>query len=360
MKVLIINTVRFRLNGMTSVIMNYFREMNKESMQIDFVVINELSSELREEIFATGSKVFLLPRKRNPISYIYQLNKLLAKEQYDIVHVHGNSAIMAIETLIAKKNKIPVRIAHSHNTTCSHMFFHKILYSLFRKSYTHALACGKAAGKWLFQNDPFEVLENGIDLRKFKFDENTRREYRGKIGVDNKIVLGHVGNFIEQKNHTFLIDFFAGILKKNSNYVLLLISDGNLFDSIKERVRKLGIEDSVIFLGKTAEVNKYLQAMDVFVLPSLHEGLPVVLVEAQAVGLPCIVADTVSEESKMTDLLEFIPINGVDMWIKRILEMNLSDRNIKCKQAHIDIGKKGYDISTNADKLKKFYSEALL
>ncbi len=357
MRVLIINTVRFRLNGITSVIMNYYRNMDKMGMQIDFVVLNEISAEYRMELEENGSKIFCIPRKSNPIRYQAELYKIMKKNRYDIMHVHGNSALMILDILPALRAEIPVRIVHSHNTTCSHMRLHKMLYPIFNKSCTHRFACGQDAGKWLYKDQPFIELKNGIDLNKYQFDESVRDEYRKRINAGDRYVIGHVGNFIEQKNHTFLIDWYAELVNKNKNYLLLLISDGVLMKTMKEKVHQLGIEDNVLFLGKTTEVHNYLQAMDVFVLPSLHEGLPVVLVEAQASGLPCIVADTISKEADITRSLMFLPITDAEDWVGAVemIEMTGYCRRQRCKEWCLLLEKAGYDVKKNANRMKELY-----
>lgn len=358
-KILIVNTVRFRLNGITSVILNYYRNMDKSDMQIDFVVINEISSEYRQELESNGAKIFYLPRKKNPLKYQVELFKIIKQNKYDIIHIHGNSSMMLLETLPAKLGGIPVRIVHSHNTTCTHMLLHKILNPLFKCTYTHAFACGEEAGKWLFGNSNFTIIKNGIDLKKYSYNEEIRNIYRKKICATNRIVIGHVGNFIEQKNHSFLIDVFNDLVSKNPNYLLLLISDGALMEQIKEKVRNLNLDNNVIFLGKTTEVQNYLQAMDIFILPSLYEGLPVVLIEAQANGLPCLVSDKVSKESNLTDSLKFIPIDNKSIWVENLIEvsskLDIYNRFKKCEEYQMKISKNGYDISNNANSIKKMY-----
>lgn len=194
----------------------------------------------------------------------------------------------------------------------------KVLYPFFLLLYTHGFACGKDAGKWMFHNKPFEIIRNGINLKQYRYNEVVRSEYRKKLDVGRRTVIGHIGNFVDQKNHTFLLDAFAELLKMDENYLLLLISEGSLLEEIKEKARVLQIEDNVVFTGKTTVVQHYLQAMDLFVLPSLYEGLPVVLIEAQAAGLPCIVSDRVTKEADLTDSITYIPINNPKDWAMEI------------------------------------------
>lgn len=359
MKVLIISTVRFRLNGITSVIMNYYRKMDKSNMKIDFVVINEISREYKEELQKNGSEIFYLKRKNDPIKYIFQLRNILKQNKYDVIHVHGNSALMSIETIIGKYSRIPVRIVHSHNTTCSYKVLHKFLKPILDKTANYRFACGEQAGKWLFGNREYELIKNGIDLNVFTFDKEKRNEFRNKINAGNRKVIGHVGNFIYQKNHEFLIDSFNELIKRDKNYLLLLISDGILLEQMKEKVNKLGIDENVLFLGKTTEVSSYLQAMDVFLLPSHFEGLPVVLIEAQALGLPCFVSNKVSVEAKLTDLINFLPIDDTSIWVDKIMDIDISCREENFNKAHKKIDEKGYNIIKNADRMRSLYEKYL-
>ena len=359
MKVLIINTVRFRLNGITSVIMNYYRNMDKRDVQTDFVVVNEISQEYCRELEADGCHIHLLPRKKNPLAYMLGLFRIMRRNRYDIVHIHGNSAMMLFDVLPARLAGVPVRIVHSHNTTCSHMKLHKLLLPWFRKCYTHGFACGQEAGKWLFGQESFVELKNGINLRAYRYDESVRKDFREKIHAGEKIVLGHVGNFIEQKNHSFLLDWYAKLAGDNDNYLLLLISDGALLEPMKQKAEQLNLQDKVLFLGKTTEVPGYLQAMDAFVLPSLHEGLPVVLIEAQAAGLPCYVSDRVTPQADLTHSLTFLPIDDASVWSQRLAEETQrwknSDRNRNCADWQQMIAAEGYDVTQNAGRLMQLY-----
>ena len=362
MKVLIITTVRFRFNGITSVIMNYYRNMDKTDMTMDFVVPNEISNEYREEIENNNSRIYKINRKGNIPEYMMELYQLMKNNGYDIVHIHGNSSTMLIELIPAVLAHIPVRMVHSHNTTCSHLWLHRLLLPVFNKCYTEGLACGYDAGKWLYGEKPFFELKNGIDLQNYKYNEEVRKVYRKKINAEEKIVIGHVGNFIEQKNHEFLIDAFASLIKENGNYLLLLISDGFLLEQMQKKAIQLGIEGNILFLGKTMEVPQYMQAMDLFVLPSLHEGLPVVLIEAQAEGLPCIVSKNVSAESDITHTLDFEEIDDTRKWVDKILYKSVNckaeNRTERCKKNQELITEAGYNVCKNAKDLKHLYEDA--
>lgn len=359
MKILTVSTVRIYANGITSVILNYLNNIDKTDIETDFVAINEISDEHRVALTQFGGSVFHIPRKKNPLKYMWQLFKVLKKGKYDIIHIHGNSATMAFELLPAFFAGVKVRIVHSHNTTCSHMKMHKLLKPLFNALYTHGFACGEDAGRWLFGKKDFTVLNNGIELSKYKFDENIRREYREKLSAGDMVVLGHIGNFIAQKNHEFLIDSFAELLKRDKNYMLVLFSDGELFEKIQQKAYDLGISENMCFMGKSSEIAQYLQAMDMFLLPSHHEGLPVVLVEAQASGLNCLVSDKVAREANLSEQMIYLPIDDAKVWAEAIEKTEPTDRAENCKKWQQKIADKGYDIKANADKMKQLYESYL-
>lgn len=216
-----------------------------------------------------------------PYSHVYAIKEVVEKIPSDsvlhlsindsIVHIHGNSANMAIELLAVTFGGVKVKITHSHNTATMHPCMHKMLWPLFAKLCTVRLACGEDAGKWLYREQKFTVLNNGIETNKYLFSDSVRSITRKELGVkENEILLGHIGNFIEQKNHTFLIDIFSEVHRANPEFKLLLISDGMLMPTIKDKVHSLELDDAVVFLGKTMNVQNYLSAMDLFLLPSLH------------------------------------------------------------------------------------------
>lgn len=363
MKVLIVCTVRFRMNGITSVIMNYYRNMDRTGMDFDFVVPNEVSSELRTELESTGARLFQIPRGKKAASYAVKLYRLMKENRYDVVHIHGNSASMLLETVPALLAGIPVRIIHAHTTSSSHPHMHKLLRPLLVASANHGFACGREAGEFLFGKTPFTVIENGVDLERFVYDAAVREEHRQKLGAGDRKVIGHVGNFFHEKNHTFLLDSFAELIRRDPGYLLVLISDGYLFEAMQQKCHDLGLDEHVLFLGKTGDVNRYMQAMDLFVLPSLHEGLPVVLVEAQAAGLPCLVADTVSPGANITGELKYLPIDDPAVWADGIGQAMKSraneDRGERCGAWQKAVAAAGYDIRTNAHIMRELYREYL-
>ena len=359
-KILVINTVRFKLNGISAVIKNYYRAMDKENIKMDFLAIDDPSEEY-QAFFEENNLNCFVQYKKNIVDYFKGIIKLCRQEKYDIVHIHGNSANMAIELLAVTFGGVKVKITHSHNTATMHPCMHKMLWPLFAKLCTVRLACGEDAGKWLYREQKFTVLNNGIETNKYLFSDSVRSITRKELGVkENEILLGHIGNFIEQKNHTFLIDIFSEVHRANPEFKLLLISDGMLMPTIKDKVHSLELDDAVVFLGKTMNVQNYLSAMDLFLLPSLHEGLPLVLVEAQASGLICVVSDTVAREADLTETSLYLPISTVEPWSKVIRDKNYLDknRNKRSKQNIERIKEKGYDIEQNANLLRQIFIDS--
>jgi glycosyltransferase involved in cell wall biosynthesis len=359
LRVLIIATTNFELDGITNVILNYYRAMDKSDMQIDIVTPNDIRDDLRIEIESFGSKIYKINgRTKNPISYIKKLSTLICENNYLIVHAHGNSCTLALEMLAAKFGGAKVRIPHSHNTKTKYSFVNKMLRKIFDLTYTHAFACGQKAGEWLFNKEPFVIINNGISIENYKFNLEVRQKYREKYNLNGKKVIGHVGHFNHQKNHDFLIDVFAEIFKIDNSYRLLLIGDGKLRPDIENKVNELGLTEEVIFTGKSLDVPQLMQAIDMVVMPSRYEGLPLTLVEAQAACLNCFVSDTVSNEVAITELINFLSLEITPKeWADRIYSCNRINRDEKKETVLNQIIMAGYSIKNNAENLKKLYSK---
>ena len=303
-----------------------------------------------------GDRIFLLShRKKKVISYIRELKKLLKKEHYDIMHVHGNSALMEIELFAAKHDKCK-KVVHAHSTQCTYKLFHKILYKSFLQDLDYALACSEDAGKWLYQdNVEYKVLINGINPEKYVFNEDVRKKVRKELRVENEIVIGHVGNFVEIKNHHFLIDVFEEAVKIDHRSRLILIGEGKLKEKIETYVASKHLEDKVIFTGSTPKVDRYLQSMDVFILPSLQEGFPVSAIEAQAAGLPCVFSGSLTRKMKITEDVEYLDFSlGTKRWAEITLQM--AENSVRKNQVE-KIREAGLDIRSEAENLRRFYQD---
>lgn len=358
-KVLVVVTSLFGYDGISNVATNYYIYKNHENMSMDFLTINPISKRLSEELNKHQDKSYILPyRNTNPIKYFYELKKIIKNGKYQIVHVHGNSSTMFVEMFAAKQAGVKVRIAHSHNTKCDHVKIDRILKPLFLKCYTDGFACGKEAGEWLFNDGKFDIISNGIDLEKFEFNEKYRKDMRVKYNLQEKFVIGHVGRFSEQKNHKKLIEIFEVISERIPDSELVLIGDGELKANMEQLVKDKKL--NVLFVGVTGDVDKWLQAMDMMIFPSLYEGLPLGIVEAQAAGLPCILSDKISPMIKITNLVHFVSLNeSAEIWVEKMMKIEMTDRKSKKEIVKSEIRNANYDIYKNCMLLEDKYKKIL-
>lgn len=358
MKILHIPTGGLFSDGILSCIIEYMKEMDKTGMDIRILATNYPKKEILQRVVESGCKVVIIPyRKKNIIKYFFRLVSYIRREKVDIVHVHGSSAIMSIELLAAFLAGCNIRIAHSHNTTCKHKKLDKILRPIFYILQTESLACGIEAGIWMFGKRKYTVIPNARNLHKFEFNEDQRIQYREKLNIpDDVVVFGHVGRFNKQKNHEYLIKIFADYYKVHKDAMLILIGSGENFKSIQIQVKNLKLEKNVIFIGETQEVAGYLSAFDIMLFPSLYEGLPLVVIEWQISGLPCIISESITRECAITPLVNFESIKkNPKIWVQDIEKINIVDRNLNKEKIFADIKASGYDIQGAAIKLRNFY-----
>lgn len=317
--------------GVESVVMNYYRHIDRSKIQFDFICDNDSTNIPYDEIEKLGGRVILVPPYQKVFKYQKELKRIFKENKYKIVHSHINT-LSVFPLYAAKCAKVPVRIAHSHSTTNKKEWKKNLLKQVLRpfsKVYaTNYMCCSELAGRWLFGNKEYDkgnvyLLNNAIDLDKFKYDEKIRKQKRKELNInDSTLVIGHIGRFVAQKNHTFLIDIFNEVHKQNNDSLLMLVGQGPLMNEIQEKVNNLGLKDSVIFLGQRNDANELYQAMDVFVLPSLYEGLPVVGVEAQASGLLCFLSSDMTKETKVLDSTKFMSLDiSSKEWVNRIIEV---------------------------------------
>lgn len=357
-KVLTITTSGLiKKEGISTVILDYYSCFDKDRFQLDIVAAGEYGQKLIEEFQNIGVNIRYLPSRKNDLlNYIKAFVKLLKKEHYDVLYIHGSSALMAIELEIAKVLGIKKRIAHSHNTTCDHKKADRVLRPLFYRSFTRALACGQDAGRWLYGSREFEIIRNGRDIATYKFNEAKRDAVRRQLMLnEDTVAIGHVGNFNKQKNQKFLIDVLEQIVLNNDNVKLYLMGDGEKKDEVERKVQQKGLQNYVVFTGSIQNVPDMLQAMDVMLLPSLHEGLPLVVIEWQIAGLPCILSDCITTECAYTDLVKFLSLNECNKWADEAISAikgNRGKRSVQC----IELTKRnGYSLQDNAAHLESFF-----
>lgn len=350
--------------GLETMLMNYYRQIDRTRVQFDFLTHRESKAAYDDEIKALGGKIYHMPRLV-PWSRSYKraLDSFFAAHpEYAIVHVHQD-CLSAVALQAAKKRGVPVRIGHSHtaNQNRDMKYPIKLFYKRFIPRYATALmACGRKAGEWMFGGAPFSVLPNAIDAASYRFDPETRERVRAALSLQPQtLTVGHVGRLAPEKNHTFLLDIFAELLKLRPDARLLLVGEGTLEGDIRRKAETLGVIDKIVFTGVRSDVNELLQAMDAFVLPSHYEGLGIVNIEAQAAGLPCFVsARVVPPEAKVTELLHYIPLEaGAKKWAEEILSHTIPPA--ARRNTMDDIVRAGFDIRATAAELERFYQEVL-
>lgn len=363
MRVLIINTTPLKKGGITNVIFNLLENIDKTNLEFDMVVSKTESEDLVDRFCAQGGKVFFVPRSiKKAVQYIMAVKKLIKKNNYDVVHIHGNSHTVVLELLAAKLAGCKTRIVHAHSTKCNDLKLHKALTGLFHKLCTHRVACGSDAGKFMFGDKLFTIVNNGIVLEKFKYSSDGRESIRKKHGLLDKTVIGHIGMFNDIKNQDFLLEVMVELLKTDPNYTLVLVGDGERRELVSQKAKEMGIADSVVFAGLTNDAPSYLSSFDVFTLPSFFEGLPLVLVEAQASGLYCVSSDRVTKEADKTGNISFLSIDSErKVWAEEILKHTSGqNREAASKLAIETLKEKGYSAKDEAEKLLKFYNDAVL
>lgn len=346
--------------GVESVIYNYYRHIDHAKIQFDFYIDDDSTVPMPQDILDAGARCIVIPRYQHLPQNMAALYRYFKREKYQIVHANLNT-LSVFSLCAAWVAGVPVRIAHGHSTAGKGETKKNILKYILRpfaKAFaTDYAACSKYAGQWLFGKRAMEqgritVFNNAIDLDKFKYNEDVRVQVRKELGLEDMFVIGHVGRFTFQKNHEFLIDIFREVYKHDHNAVLLLVGDGDGRAKIEEKVKGL----RVILLGSRTDVDRLYQAMDVFLLPSRYEGLPVVGVEAQAAGLPCIISDKVTRDTDIGGNVSVLPIEDPVEWAEKVLEM-MADIAGKCREpAHLQ---GGFDVSTEGKKLEDYYMKLI-
>lgn len=360
-KLLMINTVSTERNGITNVIFNLISAFDKNKIEIGYVAINNPDESIQKFLEDLGINLYILPRRiSSSIKYIKRLANI--SKDYDIVHVHGNSATMSLEMIAAKLGHVPFRIAHSHSSSCVMKSIDKLFRPIFYKLCNGRLACGKKAGDWLYRTRDYIVINNGIDTEKFRFNENKRAEIRERLNIKDNIVIGHVGNFDQVKNHPFIFEVFKELFSLNNKANLMLVGGGNKFDEYTQLTKDLGIYDKVIFTGNVNNPNDYMSVMDLIIMPSIFEGFPLTLVEEQANGLRCIVSDAITKEVNISGNVHFLSLNqSANEWahyINIVLSAN-NDRISLSEEAIASINSSEYSIKIIAERLLNYYINKL-
>lgn len=347
------------MNGISTVIKNYCLNLDKSQFEITIFTGDPVADYYVELYKDAGIKVIRINESiKRPGRFYVSLYQHLKKEHYDIAHIHGNSATISVELMIAKLSGIKVRAAHSHNSTCTHMAEHLLLKPLFARLYTEAYACSEMAGKWMFEECPFSVVPNGFDTKRFVYSEMDRQSVRDELGIRQKYVLATVARFNDQKNHPLLLKIFEKVAEKREDAVLVLVGDGPNLNKVQELISQHPYRDRIIYYGTTSQVEKIYSAADVFVLPSKYEGLGIVFIEAQINGLPVVTSDQVPAEVNITGHTKFYALTDEpEKWAQGILDCEPADRNDFYNEHSVQIMQ--YDIVRNAKDLGGKYQTAI-
>lgn len=333
MKILIGFIMDGHAGGVDKYLLTFADAVRAKEVQIDFLT-NRKSQELEIELEKKNSRVYEVASLKSPFLQYKQIMEILKTNKYDMTYFNISTAISIIGPFAAYKYNVKKRAIHSHSSgnDCESIWKRKILDilhiigKLFLYKYGNEYyGCSVAAGKWLFpktivESDKFTIIYNAVDLNKFKFNKCVREQLRKEFGVENCLVIGHVGNFTYSKNYEFLLKVFRKLSTTDSSARLVLIGDGTKYIQIKKLVKKMNIEEKVKFLGWRSDISKLYQMMDIFVLPSHFEGLPIVGVEAQATGIKCLFSNKITDEVKLTKEARFLPIYNwsVNDWVNCI------------------------------------------
>lgn len=366
-------TVAASKGGQTQYVLNTWKHIDKTRFQFDFVTFNS-ELDFEEELKADGCKVFHMScyPEKNREQFLKGFNTVLDRG-YDVIEIHTSFWKDTIVEECAVQKGIKKIIIHSHSSGCARAIGKKqeeeamALHNHVKGKITADIAtdfwaCSKKAAEWLYgdriEKDKIKIkiIPNAIDTRRFSYQPALRNKVRHELGIEHKYVLGHVGRLEYVKNHMFLLEVFADILRVKPDVVLLLVGEGKMREAIEEKGRDLGITDNLIMIGKSDVPEKYLQAMDAFVFPSLFEGFPLSVMEAQSTGLKCLCSDSITNEVAVTDNVEFLPLNDREAWVERILY--LSEGYIREDRSEL-VKAKGYDLYEQIKQLEEEYARSV-
>ena len=343
------------VNGGTGhFVMNYYRHIDRSKVQFDFLTSVDEPGYWDEEIRSLGGKLFhAYPFGKNPVKNYHDISRIVYENHYRIVHRHTGSAFGYFDLRAAGHGGADQLILHAHNTDVGKPIVHQAA-QLLLKIPCHRFACSQEAGRFLFGADmSFSVIPNAIDVQRFSFQTVIREKARKELGLENRLVIGHVGRFQKQKNHSRLLSIFAEIHKQRPDSVLVCVGAGEKMEETKALAKRMELEESVFFLGQRNDVQDLLSAFDVFLLPLLYEGFPVVLVEAQCNGLKCFASkDAIPDTVNLSGNVTFIPLSASDEgWAETLLQRDLS----RDPTAIGRVKDAGYDISDAAGLLTQEY-----
>lgn len=347
-------------NGTEAFMMNVFRGVDRSQFMIDFLLYSWEETDYSREVEAAGGHVYRVPsRRQSPILWHHSLKKFFKEHasEYQAIHFCGNSLTSIAPIYYAYKYGIPVRIVHAHSSSARgwhNRFLHRMKRDYAYRIATHHIACSTLAAEWFFGKKQSVIIRNGIDVKRFTFNFKTREQYRKVMNMtEEEILIGHVGRFTSEKNHTFILDVFVQFVKRCPSAKLMLIGVGPLLEDMKQKVEQMNLREKVLFMGERSDVAELMQIMDVFLMPSLFEGLPFVLVEAQAAGLPCLISDTINKDIRITDNVFFQSLSlGAEDWAEKMGDITTAFERRKTDEI---MEAAGYSIQSTLDYIQMVY-----
>lgn len=336
--------------GIESFVMNYYRRLDPEQFHIDFVFSGEKMA-YQDEIEGRGGRIYAIPsRRENLLRHMSELRKIA--KGYDVIYFNVLSASEVFSVLAVKGLRGKKIVVHSHNNSVKTMGRHLRLRGLLTALADQKLACSREAASFMFGDRAPEavIINNAIDINRFSYNEKVRDKMRKDLGWSDCFVVGTVGRLCYQKNTLFLLECFAEVAQRDPSARLVVIGDGEDRDAVAAKIRELSLEKTVLLAGVQQNVPEWMQAMDVFVLPSRFEGLGIVLIEAQAAGLPCLASDKVSSEAGVTPAVQFLPLeDSAERWADKILQLKGTGR-FDTREA---LENAGYDINHESIRFAK-------
>lgn len=351
----------FNYGGAEQFILNLYHHIDRENVQFD-VITRSYNSNQADEFTALGGRVYVSPAfpKHCIANYYFMKNYFMKHlQEYDALHIHANALMYIIPIILARRFRCKNIIVHSHNTRARMVSLLHFFNRFFLRYVHHNIACGEDAGNWMFGTRDFRVVHNGIELERYLYRQDIAKSKRIELNIaENDFVIGHVGRLVEQKNHKKIIDVFVEVLKLKGNAKLLLIGSGELEKDVIAYLEKRELLNKVIMLKNRRDVPEILNCMDVFLFPSLYEGLSIALIEAQAVGLNCVVSDTVDNQSIINRNVVALPLYEADeIWAQKIVE--LAKNYHREKAAFSNIRKNCFDISSTVKSMLEIYGNKL-
>lgn len=360
-KILIISS-KLHIGGAEKVAADIGFNADKNLFEIHYLVFGDKIGEYESELEDCGCKIIHIPEPAESfVNYLKNLKKLIRKYKYSVIHAHTMFNI-GWAMALGKRCGVPIRVAHAHSQLLEKRnlktrIYEAIMRFLILTCSTDLVSCGKAAGERLYGKKAFkkkgQLILNGTDCKRFAYSEEKRKMIRAELGLGNAFIIGHAGHLAPVKNQSFLIELMPDILKKNPNAFLLLLGDGPDKEMLVQKIAELQLEENVIMTGNVRNVADYLSAMDVFVFPSLYEGMPLTLIEAQSNGLPCVVSDKIPKDVFITDIVKAVSLNDKNAWISSILN---AQRTTPERYNEIILSS-GFDTQNAMDKIYKIYEK---